>query len=354
MRTEKRMDESPYKPLYSFTRGEIVESIHYGAIAVVNAKGDLIASHGDPQATTYLRSTAKPFQALPFIAGGGDESFHLTDQEIALICSSHSGTDEHVQALGELQKKIGITEADLMCGTHPPYHKPTRQQLEERGEKPTSNRHNCSGKHTGMIAHAKLLNAPIDTYLEREHPVQKKILHGFSEMCSLEVEEIHLGTDGCSVPTFAVPLYNAALAWARLVAPRELPPEMEKACQTITRSMSSHPFMVAGPDRLDTKLMEIAEGKVIAKSGAEAYQGIGIPPGALENGSQGLGIALKIADGDRGKRAKTPVVLEVLRQLTALSEDELENLSEYSPRQPLINYRNIVVGQGEPCFQLTR
>ncbi|MFO8035280.1 MAG: asparaginase [Anaerolineales bacterium] len=346
------MDQSPYQPIYHFTRGEIVESIHYGAIAVVNARGDLIASHGDPETTTYLRSTAKPFQALPFIARGGDQKYHLTDQEIALICSSHSGTDEHVQVLGELQKKIGITEADLMCGTHPPYHKATRQQLEERGEEPTSNRHNCSGKHTGMIAHAKLINAPIDTYLEIDHPVQQNILQALSEMCDLEIEEVHLGTDGCSVPTFAVPLYNAALAWARLVDPGELSPETKKACQTITRSMTAHPFMVGGPDRLDTKLMDIAAGKVIAKSGAEAYQGIGIPPGALENGSQGVGITLKIADGDRGKRAKAPVVLEVLRQLTALSEDELEKLPEYHPRQTLINYRNIVVGHGEPSFKL--
>ncbi len=346
------MEEPPYQPIYQFTRGDIVESIHYGAIAVVNAKGDLIASCGNPEATTYLRSTAKPFQALPFIARGGDDKFHLTDQEIALICSSHSGTDEHVRVLQELQRKTGITEADLMCGAHPPYHKPTRQKLEKRGEKPTSNRHNCSGKHTGMIAHAKLIHAPIETYLEKEHPVQRNILQALSEMCSLGIEEIHLGTDGCSVPTFAMPLYNAALAWARLVDPQNFPPEREKACQTITRAMTSHPFMVGGPDRLDTKLMEIAEGRIVAKSGAEAYQGIGIPPNALGNGSQGLGIALKIADGDRGKRAKAPVVLEICQQLSALSKDELEKLSEYGPEQPLINYRNIVVGHGQPTFEL--
>jgi len=346
------MDEITYNPIYQFSRGKIPESIHYGAVAVVNAAGDLIASYGDPHVATFLRSTAKPFQALPFIARKGDQRYDLTDQEIALICSSHSGTDKHVQVLQELQGKIGITEADLMCGSHPPYHKATREKLEERGERPTSNRHNCSGKHTGMIAHAKMSGLPINTYLELDHPVQQRILQSLSEMCALKVDQIILGTDGCSVPTFALPLYNAALAWAKLVDPSDLPPARERACRTITRAMTTHPFMVAGPDRLDTKLMDTAKGKVVAKSGAEAFQGLGVPPGVLGEGSQALGIALKISDGDRGNRVKGPVVLEVLKQISILSDEELEELSEYGPDKPLINYRNIVVGHGKPVFEL--
>lgn len=346
------MADSQYQPIYHFTRGEIVESIHFGAVAVVNSGGTLIAHHGDPHRVTFLRSTAKPFQALPFIARGGAEHFGMTEEEIALICASHSGTDKHVQTLQALQEKVGITEADLMCGSHPPYHTPTRKRLEKQGISPTSNRHNCSGKHTGMIAHAKLIGAPTNTYLNLDHPVQQHILRTLSTMCSLEIDHMKVGTDGCSVPTFAMPLYHAALGLARFVDPHNLPEEQAQGCQKITQAMTHNPYMVAGPERFDTQLMEIAGGKVLAKSGAEAYQGLGIPPHVLPDADQGLGIALKIADGDRGKRAKAPVVLDVLRQLGILTLEDLEQMAAYGPQKPIINYRNIVVGHGKPLLDL--
>ncbi len=341
-----------YTPLYQFIRGDLVESTHFGAFAVVNARGELLASHGDPSIITYMRSTAKPFQALPFIEEGGGEEYDLSENEIAILCSSHSGTDDHVRVLQGLQTKIGITEADLMCGTHPPYHKPTRERLEENGITPTSNRHNCSGKHTGMIGFAKLLRAPIQSYLEKDHPVQQRILKAIGEMCSLDQSQIHIGIDGCSVPTFAMPLYNAAWGMARLADPQDLNISKKNACHTIYRAMTEHPSIVAGPDRLDTHLIEIGRGKWISKSGAEAYQGLGISADPSLDISSGIGIALKISDGDRGKRAKAPVVMELLRQLGFLDEQDLEELSSYAPGQPLINYRNIVIGRGQPCFEL--
>jgi len=341
-----------YAPLYEFIRGDLVESTHFGAFAVVNTQGKLLASHGDPSATTYLRSTAKPFQALPFVAEGGAEKYDLTTDEIAILCSSHSGTDDHVRVLEGMQNKIGITEADLMCGTHPPYHKPTRKRLAETGLSPTSNRHNCSGKHTGMLGFAKLLNAPIQTYLEKDHPVQQRILKAVSKICSVDQSQIHIGTDGCSVPTFAMPLYNAAWGMAQLADPRDLDESMKKACHTIYRAMTKHPFMVAGPDRLDTKLMAIGRGKWISKSGAEAYQGLGVSADTIPDTPNGIGIALKISDGDRGKRAKAPAVISLLQQLGLLDEQDLEELASYAPDQPLINYRNIVIGRGQPSFEL--
>ncbi|MBU1660309.1 MAG: asparaginase, partial [Chloroflexi bacterium] len=125
---------------------------------------------------TFLRSSAKPFQALPFIESGGHERWNLTPREIAILCASHTGTDEHVSVLQEIQGKIEVTQADLLCGIHAPIDAPTREALRERGEEPTPNRHNCSGKHTGMLAHARLFNFPIADYINPEHPVQKRIL----------------------------------------------------------------------------------------------------------------------------------------------------------------------------------
>ena len=150
------MNNFPYKPIFELTRGDTVESIHCGAVAVVDVHGNLLASFGDPGAVTFLRSTAKPFQALPFITHGGKEHFGLTDQEVAIICASHSGTDEHVAVVESIQKKAGISESELLCGTHSPMDQETAKALQARGEEPTPNRHNCSGKHTGMLSFIRM------------------------------------------------------------------------------------------------------------------------------------------------------------------------------------------------------
>ncbi|MEI7848702.1 MAG: asparaginase, partial [Chloroflexota bacterium] len=221
---------NPYQPIFEVTRGRIVECIHFGAAAVVDSHGQLLASLGDPQLVTFLRSSAKPFQALPFIERGGQEKFGLTPREVALMCSSHSGTDEHVATVKSMQAKIGVEVGDLMCGQHYPMHEATSDAMKVRGELPTPYRHNCSGKHTGMLAHAKLLGALRENYIDFHHPVQESILQAFAEMCGLPVDQVELGIDGCSAPNFAVPLYNAALSYARVCDPFEQTSERAKAC----------------------------------------------------------------------------------------------------------------------------
>lgn len=339
-----------FVPLVYLTRGDQLESVHFGAAAVVDSHGRLLRSLGDAHLTTFLRSTAKPFQALPFIEAGGHTHFGFSHQEIALMCASHSGTDEHVRVLRGMQAKIGITEAALQCGVHEPMHKPTAQALCLRQEPLTPNRHNCSGKHTGMLAYAKMLGASLDTYLEPAHPVQQKILQTVAEMCVLPAEKIKLGTDGCSAPNFALPLYNAALGLARLCDPHDLPPRRQTACRTIVDAMSTHPDMVAGPDRFDTDLMRIAQGKLIAKGGAEGYQGIGIRAGVLSPDSPGLGIAIKISDGDPKSRARVIVALQLLKELGALTPEELEAAKAYGPEIEVLNWRKIHVGTGGALF----
>jgi len=357
------MSENAYQPLFGLTRGETLESLHFGAIAVVNASGDLFAWYGDPDAVTFLRSSAKPFQALPFIERGGQATYNLTPREVALICASHSGTDQHVAVVEAIQVKTGVAEADLLCGVHYPYDEPTAQALRERNEKPTPNRHNCSGKHTGMLAFTHMLelddafDAENLTYIDPRHAVQRLILKTFAEMCRMPVPEVNLGTDGCSAPNFAVPLRCTAMAYARLsdpVAGQVQPEERAAACRTITSAMMFNPDMVAGPGRFDTRLMEVGQGKIVAKGGAEGYQAIGLLPGAMGADSPALGIALKISDGDLKSRARSAVTLEVLRQLGALSSKQLALLAEFGPRRPIYNWRKIEVGESRPNFQLMR
>lgn len=349
------MSKMPYSPIFELTRGETVESIHYGSVAVVDAHGQLITEFGDPYTITFLRSTAKPFQALPFIEHGGHERYGLTHREIALICASHSGTDAHVAVVQSIQRKSSVSEADLLCGVHPPSHEATAEAMRQRGELPTPNRHNCSGKHTGMVAYARLEELPTEDYINPSHPIQKIILNTFAEMCNLPPEGVALGTDGCSAPNFAVPLYNAALAYARLCDPAAgnvTPPARAEACRTITTAMSTNPDMVGGPGRFDTRLMEVAQGRIISKSGAEGYQGIGLLPGTLGPNSPALGIAFKISDGDLKKRARPAVALEILRQLGVLTDNEIGTLAEFGPSFPIYNWRKLVIGQAYPSLEL--
>jgi L-asparaginase II len=167
--------------MVELTRGRIVESVHFGALAVVDSAGGLVASYGDPHLVTFLRSSAKPFQALPFVERGGDLHYGLSTRELAMVCASHSGTDEQVDVVRGIQAKVGVAETDLLCGVHEPYDKATADAMRERGEAPTPYRHNCSGKHTGMLAHARLRELPLEEYLDPGGPIQESILRAFAD-----------------------------------------------------------------------------------------------------------------------------------------------------------------------------
>ena len=353
-----------FQPIFEVTRGRIVESTHFGAAAVVDSGGRLLAWLGYPKVTTFLRSSAKPLQALPFIERGGDQTFHLTSKEVAIICGSHDGTDEQVEVIKGIQAKVGVQESDLLCGTHPLSNLPTLEAMRARGEILTPNRHNCSGKHTGMLAAARMRGLPIADYVNPEHPVQKTILETLTAMCSLPVEQVEVGIDGCSVQNFAVPLYNAALGFARLCDPRGLQTERATACRRITQSMMANPLMVSGSGRFDTRLMEVYSGKIVAKGGAEGYMLLGIMGGGLGAESPGVGIAFKVSDGDLAirrangetyNRVRPAVALEILRQMGYISEKNLGTLAaEFGPVKPVTNWRKLVVGETHPAFTLQR
>jgi L-asparaginase II len=337
-------------PLVEVTRGLIVESIHFGALVVVDSSGQILFKSGDPKTVTFMRSSAKPFQALPFFELGGADAFGLSEREVALICASHSGTDEHVKVVRGIQQKVGVSESNLLCGCHPPMDANTVRLLWQRGEEPTPNRHNCSGKHTGMLAHAVMRTLPVEDYINPQHVIQQTILKTFAEMCSVKSEEVVVGIDGCSAPNFAVPLYNAALGYARLFDPSQLSAKRGKACQLITRSMSSNGDMVGGPGRFDTILMQVGDGKIVSKGGAEGYQAIALAPGAAGANSKAIGIAFKVSDGDAdATRAGHAVSVEILRRLGALSQDQLDLLADFDSHL-LYNWRKLTVGELRTCF----
>ena len=346
-------------PLLELTRGAIVEATHNGNIAVVTADGSLIKSHGDPYTVAFLRSSAKPFQVLPFVEAGGVEHYNYTQQELAISCASHETSQMHLNIIEALQRKVGIAETYLQCGPHLPGDAHKLREVVQQNISPTPNFNNCSGKHTSMLAFAKMRGLPLEHYLANDHPIQQDILKTIAEMCSIQAKDIQLGIDGCSAPNFALPLFNAALGIARLCDPRDLSASRAAACKKVTTAMTAHPEMVGNDGEFDTELMRVCAGKIITKRGAEGFQIVGIMPGVIHE--RGVGIAIKVTDGDKSSmdddlhthvRVRPPVTLEVLRQLGAINAEQLEALAEFGPEKTLKNYAGLTTGRMYPAFKL--
>src|SRR5690606_1926738 len=232
-------------PLLNLIRGNIIESQHLGSIAVVDSTGKILNSYGDPYVVAFLRSSAKLFQTLPFVEQGGVEHYKFNESELAISCASHETGLLHLNLIHSLQAKVGIREQDLQCGPHIPADANKLGEVIKNDIKPKPNFNHCSGKHTMMLAFAKMREVSIDDYLNLEHPIQVDILNTVSEMCMIDKDEIELGMDGCSAINFAMPLYNAAFGIARFVDPFELNKNRAEACKKITSAMLAHPEMIS-------------------------------------------------------------------------------------------------------------
>jgi L-asparaginase II len=336
--------------LVEVRRGPIVESRHRGHLAAVDGDGRLVASLGEPETVTYLRSSAKPFQAVPLLTSGAAERFHLTEAELAVACGSHSGEDLHVETVARLIEKIGLNESFLKCGAHEPYDRATAERLRAAGESPGVLRNNCSGKHTGMLALSRHLGAPPERYDDPAGPVQQSILRAVSQFSAIKSDEIALGTDGCGVPVFGIPVRSMALMYARLVAPPDgFDAETREACALLTGAMNTHPELVGGTaERFDTEVMRAGRGRLISKIGAEGIYTAGVLP--CERWPKGLGLAFKIEDGE-DRRARSTIAIEALRQLGVLDENAYKTLSPYASF-PVQNHRGEKVGQIQASFRL--
>ena len=340
------------EPLVEVRRGAITESRHRGHVAAVEPDGDVVASLGAPHAVTFLRSSAKPFQAIALLVSGAADRFGFSDEEVALACASHNGEPMHTKIVASMLEKIGLGSEALKCGVHEPYGLEAAAVLRARNEVPNVLHNNCSGKHAGMLATALKLGAPIENYESPENPVQIAIANVVSQFTDVSVEDLAVGIDGCAAPIFGVSVRAMALAYARLVSP---PSNFDKptraACERIVRVMTAYAELIGGTsDRLDTEVMRAARGRVVSKVGAEGVYTAGILP--CERWPKGLGLALKIEDGD-DKRARPTVVIESLRQLGVLYDDSLEAVSRYA-FFPVHNRRDDVVGEIRASFELMK
>ncbi len=329
-------------------RGEQNESGHRVSIASSNFAGELNYWSRTPQLVTNLRSSAKPFQLVPLIqeVHHTDEQIKFSSEEIALMTGSHSGTTEHVRVAAGILDKLGLKTDDLLCGRHPPFDKEARKAI---GTNYTELHNNCSGKHAAMLALCKLKGYKIGSYLDPAHPVQRAIKRAIATICAVPEDSIPLGVDGCGVPVFYLSLTTMARGFARFVSEGELAQSnysiSPETRQEIVNAMVAHPEMVAGPKRLDTRLMNVANQdrpRLISKVGAEGL-------GAVALLEEKLGVIVKVEDG--AGRAVGPALTETLYQMGILSEEEVSRLEDqHLPK--IKNHRKQVVGRLVPEFKL--
>jgi len=326
--------------LANVIRGDTVESVHCGHLIIVDGVGNIVAQLGEPATVTYFRSAAKAFQAIPFITSGAADAFGFTEDEIALAVASHSGEPMHIEIAERMLEKAGFSEKDLQCGAHLPFSEAEAHRMLAAGEKPTQLHNNCSGKHAAMLAFAKHIGADTADYLSPDNRIQKRILRCVADFTEIPEQNIAIGTDGCAAPNFALPVAAMAKSFINLVWPTKFPDTVKSAAWRIVSAMMAYPELIGGSTRLDTMLMKAAPGRIISKVGADGVWLCGVLP--CDRWPTGLGIALKVADGD-DHRARPVVAVGVLRQLEVLS---MNDLAEISP-MPIKNRRGDIVGSVE-------
>lgn len=327
-------------PLVVSTRGGVVENVFYGSIAVVASDGRLLHSAGDFDFVTFTRSTLKAFQALPFVVDGGVEALGLDERELALMTASHSGERFHVETVDRLLEKAGATVSQLRCGCHVPYVFDTLGRRPAPDARFDQRHHNCSGKHAGFLAWCRLHDAPRDGYLSPGHPLQKRIVQTVARLAGLREHELALGVDGCSAPNVAMPLRALARLWAALAA-GGADPRSDAALARLFDAMTRYPEYMSGSARSDLVFIAAGQGDWVAKVGADGVQVVGVR-------SRGLGIALKISDGN--STARYVAATEVLRQL-GLVDLARSPLAQYA-RVPIRNAAGIHTGDFQPVFTL--
>jgi L-asparaginase II len=332
-----------YVPLVETTRGGMTECVHYGAIAVVDLHGKVVAAAGDPQHRVFTRSTLKALQALPFVAAGGAQALGFSSRHLALMCASHSGEDMHVAAVNEMLAKAGKPYQRLQCGCHVPLKYTFFDIAPPAGASFTEVHNNCSGKHAGFLAWCAHAGVADDTYIDPAHPLQRAIRSHVARAVQLAPEQLHLGIDGCSAPNYAMPLASLALGYARLASGAQ-DAEFGEAFAQLSAAMTAHPTLVSGTGRNDEALMKAGGGDWVTKVGADGVQVIG-------SVSRGQGIALRIADGN--KNALYAATVAALDQLGWLNDAQRKALAPWRFAQ-IINARGVQVGERQAVFQLAR
>lgn len=307
-----------------YRRAGRLESVHRVSL-VAHENGKPVLVRGRIDAPVFMRSCAKPFQCLTVIESGAADAFGFSGDEIAVIAGSHPAEPEHVRAVESILKKAKLKVSDLKCGAHAPGGSRGLRELIRSGKPATAIHNNCSGKHSGMISAARFMRASLDSYLNPVHPLQRANLRNVARFAEIPPAKIGLGVDGCSAPTFSIPLRAMARAIASFGSAPGTPKRVRDA-------MMAHPAMVGRPC---VTLMSSAPGRLLAKGGAEGVYLCAVP-------GRCSGIALKVEDG--ASRVWVPVLVAVLRKLGWLEKDDIARLSR-AAELVLKNHAGRAVGE---------
>jgi L-asparaginase II len=328
--------------LVEVLRGDRVESRHAGAVAVLDPEGGVVFAAGDIDQAVYPRSAVKAIQALPLIESGAADRFGLTEAELALACASHGGEPAHVETARSMLAKAGQSEGCLECGVQWPSETRASRTLAASGQEAGAIHNNCSGKHSGFICVACAMGEAPSGYIRPEHPAMREVTAALSAVTETRLDEGNRATDGCSIPTYAIPLRALAQAFARYGSGKHLAPERAKAAARLRRAVAAHPFMVAGTGRFDTEVMEAFGERLFTKTGAEGVFCAAIP-------EAGLGIAIKCDDG--AGRAAQAATAAVLRRFLPEPGDKLAVLDKLAG-PVLHNWNRIEIGRLRPAGPL--
>jgi L-asparaginase II len=329
-------------PLVQTTRGGTPDNMHFGAVAVCDAHGKLLAHAGDPHWVAFTRSTIKALQALPFVLSGGPKQLGFTQANLAMLCASHSGEPMHVAQIDDILGKAQVGYKRLQCGCHVPYHvqlavgqpAPADTHWDER-------HHNCSGKHSGFLAHCAVQGLPLETYLSPEHAAQRDIRAHLARAVGLDEQDLKLGIDGCSAPNFAMPLSALARGYARL-ATGARDAEFGEAFGPLADAMRAHPELVSGTGRSDNDYMRAGRGDWVTKAGADGIH-------VVASASRGEAIAIKVADTN--VVALQAATVDAMDQRGWLDNAQREALGKWRG-ETVTNWRGTPVGERKPVFKL--
>ena len=324
-------------------RGETAESRHRGSVVVADGDGRIVFSLGDIERPTFPRSAIKAIQALPLVESGAADAYGFGNEELAMACASHSGEPAHVAKAGEMLARAGLDGSALECGSHWPFQQSVLIELAKSGQAPTALHNNCSGKHAGFLCTCKHLGIETRGYSAVGSAEQDMVRDAMESVTGAAHTLDHCGTDGCSIPTYAIPLRNLALGFARMATGTGFEPVRAAAAKRLVDAAMAAPFYVAGTDRACTTLMEMAPGRIFVKTGAE-----GVFVGALPE--LGLGIAVKCDDGTT--RASEAIIATVLARIYR-NEDELESKLDRFADREMRNWNGITYGVVSPTEALT-
>ncbi|PKM72550.1 MAG: L-asparaginase [Firmicutes bacterium HGW-Firmicutes-16] len=330
------------KPLAVVTRSGFIECMHSGQVCVTDSNSNIIYHFGDPNTKIFLRSSAKPFIAVAFVESGAMEKFGVTLEELAVICSSHSGQEFHRNTVDSILHKLGLNEGSLQCGSAEPYNQDAVNQLIKENKSPSPLFNCCSGKHAGMLALCKYYGYSTENYIDLNHPVQQLILTTIAELIGCSTTDIIRGIDNCSVPGYMISLHQHSYLYSLLASGYSAKSKYRNSLGLINKAMRDNPRMIIGDGEFDTELMKGCASKVIGKVGDDGLYCVSIP-------ERNMGICIKIEDGS--ERAVHPVIIRLLQQFGVLNDTEIENLKAWA--FPTVNdHKGAVIGNIYPVFDI--